>query len=406
MKNQTSSFTYFTSICLIISSLACKSQTTATTKTEVLTPTIGGDFTISGKVKSAISTKVYLELLNERGIPTRLDSVVLDKNNMFSFKGNVAEPNIFQVMIGSQRVLVLLDGGENLTIEADGVATPDNATGVSTVKGSKAMDYFQQLNTFGQAMQTKAQSLQADYQAAAAKKNNAKMEEIRKLFETEQKGVVTKIKGLLPEMGTSIVALYATNFLNPETDFEEVGAVADRFQAAGLKYKAAQTFINTVNRKRGTQLGQAAPDFTMSDLKGNTVKLSDLKGKVVILDFWATWCGPCIQSFPAMQQVANKYKDNPNVKILFVNTYERVGKDQWRGNVESFIEQKKWNNYDYLLDMSGEHGGETAMSFGVEGIPAKFCIDKEGKIKYKSTGFMGNENLIAEVSKWIDEASK
>jgi thiol-disulfide isomerase/thioredoxin len=71
-------------------------------------------------------------------------------------------------------------------------------------------------------------------------------------------------------------------------------------------------------------ISQPAPAFSLVDLEGNKVSLAELKGKVVILDFWATWCAPCKKSFPAMQKALDKYKADPNVRFLFIDTWERI----------------------------------------------------------------------------------
>jgi thiol-disulfide isomerase/thioredoxin len=63
-------------------------------------------------------------------------------------------------------------------------------------------------------------------------------------------------------------------------------------------------------------------------LNGNEVSLEQFKGKIVIIDFWATWCGPCLQSFPGLQTSVDKYKDNNDVKFLFINTWERVDRQE------------------------------------------------------------------------------
>ena len=85
---------------------------------------------------------------------------------------------------------------------------------------------------------------------------------------------------------------------------------------------------------------EAAPDFELKDTQGNTVKLSDLKGKNIIVDFWATWCGPCRKSFPGMKIAHEKYKDDPNVEFLFVNTWERV--ENKVKNASDFMKQNKY----------------------------------------------------------------
>lgn len=145
-------------------------------------------------------------------------------------------------------------------------------------------------------------------------------------------------------------------------------------------------------------INEAAPAFALQDFSGNTVSLADLKGKVVIADFWATWCGPCKASFPAMQTAVNKYKDDPEVKFVFVDSWESKKPDEMLKGADEFI---KKNNYTFhvLLDTEDKVIG----SYGVEGIPTKFVIDPAGRIRFKSIGYDGSaDKLVDEMSAVID----
>ena len=154
-----------------------------------------------------------------------------------------------------------------------------------------------------------------------------------------------------------------------------------------------------------TMINQPAPAFALKDFDGNLVSLKDLKGKVVIVDFWATWCGPCKASFPGMQLAVNKYKDDPTVKFLFVDTWEE-GSD-YLGGVKKFIAD---NNYSFqvLMDEKGDDGRQSKVvtAFGVTGIPTKFIIDKDGNIRFKYVGYSGTpEKLLDEVTEMVEMTS-
>jgi len=154
-------------------------------------------------------------------------------------------------------------------------------------------------------------------------------------------------------------------------------------------------------------MNMPAADFTLTDLDGNKVALSDLKGKIVILDFWAIWCGPCKASFPAMQMAQNKYKDDPNVKFLFIHTWER-GTTTPVEDAKAFIKSKGYN-FEVLMDLKDPRTKENKVvsSYKVDGIPSKFVIDKNGIIRFHLMGFDGsNEAAVDELSMMINMAKK
>lgn len=153
-------------------------------------------------------------------------------------------------------------------------------------------------------------------------------------------------------------------------------------------------------------INKPANAFALKDLNGNTVSLASLKGKTVIVDFWATWCGPCKASFPGMQLAVNKYKDDPNVKFLFVDTWEHEA--NYVEGVKKFIADNKYT-FNVLLDEKDANGKQAKVvsQFEVSGIPTKFIIDKNGVIRFKKVGFLGSsDELVSEISLMIDLANE
>ncbi|QQS37291.1 MAG: TlpA family protein disulfide reductase [Ignavibacteriales bacterium] len=144
-----------------------------------------------------------------------------------------------------------------------------------------------------------------------------------------------------------------------------------------------------IDKLKKDMVSTPAPDFKLTDLEGKQVSLKELKGKVVIIDFWATWCGPCLQSFPGMQKAVEKYSDNNNVKFLFINSWENVvDKEQ---NAVDFISKTKYP-FRVLLDLDNK----VIESFKVTGIPTKFIIDKAGNTRFVSVGFNGNPDVMVD----------
>jgi len=117
-----------------------------------------------------------------------------------------------------------------------------------------------------------------------------------------------------------------------------------------------------------------AANFNLVNLEGETVKLSDYKGKIVVLDFWATWCGPCRAAFPNMQKLVKKYANDP-VKFFFINTSERGEKEDIKKNVAKLIAKDNYK-FNVLFDFDNK----VAENYKVKLIPMKIVINKKGEI--------------------------
>ncbi len=173
----------------------------------------------------------------------------------------------------------------------------------------------------------------------------------------------------------------------------KVGTLADLFPMPGEasgEGKAAQA-QQPKEPEIKVKVGQDAPVATLPTLDGKTVNLADLKGKVVVLDFWATWCGPCMRGLPLLDQFAASMKDNSKVAVYAVNTLEILGNDspsdadvqKARTKVEGAWAKLKPGALTTLIDAKGKF----IETYGFEAIPAMVIIGPDGKLLETHVGF-------------------
>ncbi len=119
---------------------------------------------------------------------------------------------------------------------------------------------------------------------------------------------------------------------------------------------------------------QAAPDFTLNDINGKPLSLSDLKGKWVILDFWGSWCPWCIKGFPALKEAYKQY--DGKVEVLGIDC--RDSEEVWKEAVKKY--ELPW------LQVYNPNGSDLTSKYGIKGYPTKFIIDPEGRIANVTIG--------------------
>lgn len=168
---------------------------------------------------------------------------------------------------------------------------------------------------------------------------------------------------------------------------------------AGIKEKEDQLTLENSGENQeavamaddvGLQIGKMAPDFTLNTHNGNTITLSELKGKKVLLNFWASWCGPCEEEMPAMQKVYNELMGQ-DVEIVAVNM--TIGKETIESATQ-FVKQ-----YGLTFPVPLDTKGEVMKLYEIYGLPTSYFLDSEGIIRAKFFGPMDERFMKEELKK-------
>lgn len=349
-----------------------------------------GSPTLTGKLTNLpFGTSIYLDYLT----PTNLipkDTASVDKEGNFAFTYPIKEMGYYRVRINNQNfVNLILKEGETPILTADG----SNLMVTYQIEGSEDSEKLRKFNLAYQVNAQKQDSLGRLYQ-----QNPSDQQQFIELQIASQNALAKMnnyFKSIIDEDPGSLVSLAAVQMMDAETNFELYKKVDEAIQAKLPNSIYTQEFHAKVKKMSVLAPGSEAPDITLNDVNGNPISLSSLRGKVVLVDFWASWCKPCRIENPNVVEAYKKF----NQKGFEVFSVSLDGMQQQPNPKQDWINAIEKDNLiwkNHVSDLKGWNSTVVPL-YNISGIPFAVLLDRDGKIIAKNLRGEELHNKLAEL---------
>ncbi len=301
---------------------------------------------IKGNIEGASNLQVYLDKMMLNNTANIIDKTEIDGSGKFTLKIENPEDVVYRLRIGAKSTMVLANADDKV-IELKGSIDNFQNFGYELTASKDAAEFKDMMSKTTTGAMPQPQLLQFI---------NSTSNPLSALF-------AALVGRLNPEQSLEVFKKINTDLTakNPDSPYaKDLGNII-----AQTQFKLSQQKI---------RVGEAAPDINEADPNGKNIALSSLKGSVVLVDFWASWCRPCRFNNPKLVALHNKYKDK-GFKVYSVSLDKDTQKERWK----QAIKDDKLDWPYHVSDLKG-WACVPAKAYGVRSIPQTFLLDKEGKI--------------------------
>jgi peroxiredoxin len=351
----------------------------------------GWDIILKGRVGfPQQGGQIVIQEIKQDGSATgKRDTIKLKSDYTFAKKWHMTEPGFYNLnFYGRQSLNIMLDKA-SVEINVDG----NNPQGFVEIKGSPDHDMITTVQQMMNESQSNAEmmTLQVEFEKAVAAKDNAKISELQNRAMELMDNGRAKMISYLKEQPASL-ALF--NLLQ-DPNLVDKDKYPDLFESAVQKFKRdwpTSHFTKEISalyeKIKVTAIGQQAPEITLPNPSGQVVKLSSLKGKYVLIDFWAKWCGPCRKENPNVVKAYKRFKEK-GFEVYGVSL-DRSKEDWVKAIAEDGLTWTHVSDLKYF-------NSQAATDYNINAIPFSILLDKTGKIIAKNLRGAALEKKLEEV---------